>query len=168
MEPTYPHFVQDGLIYLRYNSPTWVCVAGPAQLQAQHLSTPRTLHGAQAQPCTEQAFKSAAEASYVRLLAAYQSPARADTSYQRRREMPDAWYYRQDGPQVELRLNVSQVAGQTSVNWLLEDLNSVPGVLVAFSRGSDPRRVASTAQEYNTAIKLAVPALIAAARGEIG
>lgn len=169
--PTYPYFVQNGSTFLRYNSPTWVCLAGPSQLQVQRLvatSTPHLLHSAgNARPCTEQDFKTAAEAAYKNLLAAYQQPDTAATTYQRRRELPDGWFYRRDGPQVELRLNLSEYDGQLSVNWLLEGLNIIPGlVIIGSSRASDPRRVPSTAQEYNAALAQAIPVLVAAARGQ--
>ncbi len=170
-QPTYPHFMYDPRTrtHLRYNSPTWVCVASPQQLQVQHLHAPGLLHGDQAQPCTEQVFRAAAEAAYKTLLAACQQPLTSEaTAYQRRREMPDAWFYRQQGPQSELRLNLShEEDGPLNINWLLEELATIPGVIVfGPPRSSDPRRVAGTAQEFHAALALAIPALMAAAQGK--
>lgn len=169
-QPTYPHFVHDARLqtYLRYNSPTWVCQVGPTQLQVLHLRAPRLLYSGQAVPCAEAEFRAAAQATYTTLLAACQQPAGPATAYQRRRTMPDAWYYRQDSPQRELRLNLShEENGPISVNWLLEDLATIPGLVVAGPpRSSDPRRVASTSQEYHAALALAIPALMAAAQGK--
>lgn len=169
-QPTYPHFVYDARTrtHLRYNSPGWVFLAGESQLQVQHLSEPRLLHSAEASPCTEQAFREAAQAAYARVvLGPNQTAANSSVQYQRRREMPNAWYYQLLGPGMELRLNLSEYGGRgLNVNLLLEDMGTIPGLVVGPARSTDPRRVAIAAAEFQAALQRAVPALMAAAQGK--
>jgi len=167
---TYPQFVYDPRTrtHLRYNSPVWVFLAEESQLQVQHLREPRLLHSAEAVPCTEQVFREAAQAAYTRVvLGPNQTAASSSVQYQRRREMPDAWYYQLLAPGVELRLNLSEVEGRgLNVNLLLEELGTIPGLVVGPARSADPRRVTIAAAEFRAALKRAVPMLMAAAQGK--
>ena len=168
--PTYPQFVYDPRTrtHLRYNSPVWVFLAGETQLQVQHLSEPRLLHSAEAAPCTEQVFREAAQAAYTRVvLEPNQPPANSSVQYQRRRELPDAWYYQLLAPGVELRLNLSEQEGRgLDVNLLLEDISTILGLVVGPVRSADPRRVTIAVAEFQAALKRAVPTLMAAAQGK--
>lgn len=166
-QSTYPQFWLDLRTgtHLRYNSDRFVCTASQGQLQVQHLGEhPRLLHSAEAVPSTEAAFLRAYDDACERLLAIGFAVPSSQPLYQRRGYAPDTWYYRQESPQAQLRLHLSQYYGGLSVNLIHEDLGADSRILLVV-RSPDPRRQPSTAAEFEQALTRAEEALEFAATG---
>ena len=158
---SYPRFlyVLKSRTWLRYNTPEYFCLVADGHLQVRRERPQELFKPEEVEAITEASFLEA----YQRTRAHLQDLANQHYStYQRRGSEGDEWFYCNPlyatAPTVSqhLRLNVS--ASEYGRSWqLLYDFDM---------RRNDPRRVASTEQEFEQQLQLMLSEIEAAATGE--